>query len=96
MQMQMMQNSWDKQNAYTDNRDSEDDDYSDSSVEALAGRKKARKNDAIFLTNSATYFGKLPKYRLQQVVENMVPSIDTVATAAACLGCSKKGRSCLS
>merc|ERR1711879_111906 len=64
----------------TNKVDSDSDAYSDSSVEALADRKKAKRNDENTLTSSVTHFVKLPTRRVQQVVEDMVPAIDAIAT----------------
>ena len=62
--------------------DSSSSSSSDSSSDSGAP-VKYQKNDEALLTRSATYLGKLPGVRLQQLVETACKDLDPSATASA-------------
>ena len=61
--------------------DSDDDSSSSESLATLAAKKKQEKLDAKQLTMGSTYFGELPKKRLQRFAQSIDPEhFDVICT----------------
>ena len=61
--------------------DSDDDSSSSDSLATAAAKKKQEKLDHKQLTNSSTFFGELPKKRLQRFAQSIDPeNFDLICT----------------